>query len=52
MRSSYGPDADNDLRQGNSLDCWRAKRLLRRKGYAFEALDVTIFRHIAKAITR
>jgi glutaredoxin len=28
-------------RRGRSLRCWRAKRLLKRKGYHFEVLETT-----------
>jgi glutaredoxin len=28
---------------GRGPHCWRAKRLLRSKAYAFEAVDVTYF---------
>ena len=27
--------------EGPSLSCWRTERLLRRRGYAFEVVDVT-----------
>ena len=32
--------------------CWRVKRLLKRKKYPFEAVDLTHFRHEVKATTR
>jgi hypothetical protein len=29
------------VRRGRSLRCWRAKRLLKRKGYHFEVVETT-----------
>ena len=40
------------MRQGQCPYCKRAKRLLRRKGSTFEAVDVTLIRHVVKAITK